>query len=47
MLIENKLFIKGESLNSPGEMIDLGAFVFNPETQKYELILRDATYTKD
>lgn len=46
-LIENKLFIKGESSYSPGEMIDLGAFTFNPETQKYELVIRDATYTKD
>lgn len=46
-LIENKLFVKGESSYSPGEMIDLGAFTFNPQTQKYELVIRDATYTRD
>jgi hypothetical protein len=46
-LIENKLFIKGESSYSPGELIDLGAFTYNPETQKYELIIRDAVYSKD
>lgn len=44
--LEDQLIFRLSSY-SPGEMIDLGEFSFNPQTQKYELIIRDVIYTKE